>query len=297
MKMADSRRRVRLSFPQWQGAHDAVVRNLLPEVPLERGQFGYNLGSRLLEVIAPTEHLERICVPVSDVPGPFAVEEGIYARDVILHQLRAVVAKLQEEAPDEIVVVGGDCSVSVAPFAYLADRYRGDVAILWVDAHPDTSLPGMVNAGFHSMAVSALVGAGDPELIQSLPGHVPADRVLQVGTRSWYPDEIGNRDLLGVQSVAAAELRADPQVVVNWLEATGASHVLVHLDLDVLDGSALRSVMGPEPDGLMPDDVVGLLGVVQESARIVGLTVAEYVPRDALVLQDLLERLPLLGWK
>ena len=38
---------------------------------------------------------------------------------------------------DRIVTLGGECSVSVAPFAALARRHGDDQAILWIDSHPD----------------------------------------------------------------------------------------------------------------------------------------------------------------
>ena len=47
---------------------------------------------------------------------------------------------LQVSNPDKIVTLGGECSVSVDPFTYLAQKYKNDVALIWIDAHPDLSL-------------------------------------------------------------------------------------------------------------------------------------------------------------
>ena len=286
---------LRLSFPQWQGAHGPVVADLLPEVGLEAGQYGYHLGGRLLQTLAPTWDGPVAEVPVSTAPGPFEVDQGIYARSVVIDQLAGALGVLRSAAPDRVVVLGGECSVSVAPFSHLAARYPDDVALLWFDAHPDTTLPGMTNAGFHSMAVSTLVGVGDDTIVRMLPATFPTERVLEVGTRSWYPDEDESRRDLGIRTIGPQELGKRPAAVREWLASTGVSRAVVHIDLDVLDSTELSSVMGAEPGGLSREELVGLVTGLAEMTDIVGITIAEYVPRDALVLHHLLRRLPLLG--
>lgn len=293
--MPPTRSTLRLSFPQWQGAYGPVVADLVPEVGLADSQYGYHLGGRLLETLAPAWHGPVAEVPISTASGPFQVEVGIYARSVVVSQLAAALAVLRSADPDRVVVLGGECSVSVAPFSYLAARYPDDLALLWLDAHPDTTRPGMTNAGFHSMAVSTLVGVGDRDIVGMLPATIPAERVLQVGTRSWYPDEDESRRSLGIRAVGPRELRDHPQVVREWLTSLGVSRAVVHIDLDVLDSRELTSVMGAEPDGLDRQELIDLLADVAEVVDLVGVTVAEYVPRDALVLRNLLRRLPLLA--
>ena len=54
------------------------------------------------------------------------------------------------EQPNKIVTLGGECSVSVVPFTYLANKYKDDVAMIWIDAHPDITLPGDVYPGYHA---------------------------------------------------------------------------------------------------------------------------------------------------
>src|SRR5215208_4619864 len=47
-------------------------------------------------------------------------------------------------------------SVSVAPFSELARRYGEDLAIVWIDAHPDVGTPHSEYPGYHAMAVATL---------------------------------------------------------------------------------------------------------------------------------------------
>ena len=97
----------------------------------------------------------------------------------MLHQLRSALAIISEHKPERITTVGGECSVSMAPFSYFINRHGDDLAILWIDSHPDMATGKTAYPGFHAMVVSALTGHGDQELVQILPATTPP-----IGSRS-----------------------------------------------------------------------------------------------------------------
>lgn len=104
---------------------------------------------------------------------------------MIVKQSKAALDILNENKPDRIIILGGECSVSVVPFTYLAARYPNDVAIVWIDAHPDINLPYDDYKGYHAMALTACLGMGDEEIMNLLPGKFDASKTLIVGLRSW----------------------------------------------------------------------------------------------------------------
>jgi arginase family enzyme len=75
--------------------------------------------------------------------------------------------------------------VQWAPLSYLINKHGADLAILWIDSHPDMGTGGTAYPGFHAMVVSALTGHGDQELLQILPATTTADRVALVGLHDW----------------------------------------------------------------------------------------------------------------
>lgn len=91
------------------------------------------------------------------------------------------------------------------------------------------------------------------------------------------------------------------------MRKTGAKHVAVHFDLDVLDLNLFRSLTftqpgAPEPTeddiqaGLMTlPQVVALLSDVAKHVDVVGLGITEYMPWDAMALRKAFEELPLFG--
>jgi len=275
---------LRLLMPQWQGGGNR------PE---------YHLGGRLLAWLAPPSSAAFEEVPVDLRTEALAVESGIFAREVVLEQARAARRILERRRPDKVVVFGGECSVDFAPFAYLNERYDGDLALLWLDAHPDVATPegDERNVNFHAMVLSALLGIGDPEFVAEVAKPIDPDRVLYAGLRAAL-DELENlqkRFAIFILNVPAGQVEKDSSAVLDWLRQTGASHVAVHFDLDVLEPSDFSSTFFHDPQGLRPQTAVRLLADVSREFDVVGLGIAEYVPHDAILLADMLRRLPIVG--
>lgn len=283
---------VRLVWPQWQGAGPDVVAALVPEFPLETAQRGYSVGARVLDAILPASG-PTLVVPVTADDSGLAESGGVFAREAVIAQLGEAVALLQEHQPDRVVTLGGECSVSVAPFTYLASRYD-DLAVVWIDAHPDVGLPESEYAGYHAMAVSHILGRGDGDVLAELPAKVDASRVALVGLHSWTEDDFPRIEEWGLSTYSPTALADDLGRLSEWLEATGCRRVAVHLDVDAIDASFGTFGLAAEPGGLSPDTIAQIFELLSSRAEVVGVSVAEYVPRQAMAIHDLLSKLPLL---
>lgn len=284
---------IRLIYPQWQGGE---ITRWIPEVkdPAEAAR-GYYLGARLLNFLAPDSGQRTLTVPVTTDLVERTVTDGVLDRDAIAAQTRAAMDILRVERPDRIVTLGGECSVSVVPFTYLAERYGGDVAMVWIDAHPDITLPGDAYAGYHAMAVTACMGLGDGRIVSELPAKIDSDKILFVGLRDWEREEIVERQKrYGIRHLAPSEVRESSDAVRGWLNACGASKVVVHFDMDVLDPAEIIPAVGVVPDGMKMEEVVRVINDIAREKELVGLTVAEPMPRTAIRIKSMLERLPLL---
>jgi hypothetical protein len=135
---------LRLVWPQWQGAGAESVRTWLPEFPFEVARRGYAAGTAVLGAILPQHSGPTAVVPVELGDAGLANRDGIEAKDSILPQLAAALDVIRQYDPERIVTLGGECSVSVAPFAKLAERHGTDLAVLWIDPrhrHPGERVP------------------------------------------------------------------------------------------------------------------------------------------------------------
>jgi len=101
---------------------------------------------------------------------------------VVLDQLVAALRLIEQHQPERIVTLGGECSVSLGPFAALAGD---DLAVLWIDSLTPMLTPDTDHPGYHAMAVSALTGHGDPDVLAQPPATVPAERVALVGLHAF----------------------------------------------------------------------------------------------------------------
>jgi arginase len=198
---------LRLVWPQWQGGGTSSIREFASEFPLDAARRGYAVGSAVLEAILPPHDGPSPTVPVTMSDAGLEERGGVEAKTVILEQLAAALEIIDEHDPARITTLGGECSVSVAPFSELTRRYGDDLAILWIDSHPDVGTPQSKYLGYHAMAVAALTGHGDTDVLELLPATVSPDRVALVGLHSWSDDDLPNVAEWGIQSFSPDELR------------------------------------------------------------------------------------------
>ncbi len=286
---------LRLLMPQWQGGNNAA----------------YHFGAQLLSWLAPEHHGVTETVPVSppqDIleDDSLVLEEGLVARRALLEQIASAKTIIQQHQPERIVTLGGDCLVSLAPFAYLNQYYQGDVAVLWIDAHPDLNIPQHFSHG-HAMVLGNLLGEGDPDFVKHVELPFLARRVIYAGLSGGEPYEMAEIERLGLSSISSVELVESTDRLLNWFQNTGAKHLVIHLDLDVLDPHWFRSLLfaRPVPEGevalpgvphgkLRIETLLSMLGSLSKIADIVGITIAEHTPWDAIALKQMLEKLPLM---
>lgn len=288
---ADPTKTLRLLFPQWQGGNNP----------------SYHFGAQLLAWLAPSSDGPVEEVPVAKFDGtPLGVEDGITGRSVILDQARAARRLIDRHSPDRLIILGGDCLVDLAPFAYLNERYDGDLAVLWVDAHPDVATPDdMPNA--HAMVMGNLLGEGDADLTACVPRPIKASNLMYAGLGATTPSETAFITRHGLLAATPGDLADTSAPVLDWFKSTGARHLAIHLDLDVLDPTRFRSLLFADPrpgadsyegtakgEMTMPQ-IVRLLNDVAAVAHVVGLGVTEHMPWDALALKTMLNDLPLIG--
>ena len=286
---------LRLLWPQWQGAGTSSVRELASEFPFDVARRGYAVGSAVLEAILPPHDGPTATVPVTMSDDGLAERDGIEAKTVILAQLARALEIIGQYDPARIVTFGGECSVSVAPFSHLARRCGEDLAIVWIDSHPDVGTPQSQYPGYHAMAVAALTGRGDADVQALLPATVPPGRVALAGLHAWDEDDIPNVADWGIRSFSPGELRESTRPLLDWVAATGCSRAAIHFDVDTIDSNEIVLGLGAEPDGLTSAQVRRIVADLDGAADVVGLTVAEFIPRQVIHLQQILRAFPLIS--
>jgi arginase len=228
--------------------------------------------------------VETIAVPVSsnDVRP---VDGSIVSREALLKQLTAARSAIARHQPEAIATLGGDCLVDLAPIAYLSECYGDDLAVLWVDAHPDVMGPAQFHNA-HAHVLAMLMGEGDSDFVSAVRRPLNPCRILYVGLTETTPFETGFIDKHGLAHLSPDELAASAEPVLAWLRATGAKRVAVHFDVDLwippITTFCCSATRPPRrmrskawPEDVCACQVSGILNAVAAEADIVGLAIAE----------------------
>lgn len=269
----NSRLHLRLIWPQWQGAGSATVHELFADQPLDGARRGYVVGTKVLQAIIPNHDGPTAEVPVSMSDEGLPEHNGIEAKEAVLRQQEAALRIITEYRPRRITTLGGDCAVSIAPFSALAQTYGDDFAVIWIDSHPDIDTDKTEYQGFHAMAVSALMGHGDLEVVSQLPATVPASRIALVGIHDWTSaahEQTAKEWGLSVFSPEA--LRQDSTSLLEWLRKTGASKVAIHFDVDTIDADEVQLGLGYDRGGLTTEQAHRVVADVEGQAEVVAFS-------------------------
>jgi arginase len=250
-------------------------------VPMWQGSVSARAMSYADGAIAIQGDLPSAATIVVDVPveAGEALDTGV-RRYSAVRRVRELAEQALTQVPDWALTIGGDCSASLAAVAHASRRAGGDLAVLWLDAHPDLNTPDTSpSGGFGGMTLRAIAGEGAEGLALDDATRVPPARLVLGGIRAIDDEErrfIDEHDV----TVLTVEDLSDPTVAVAALEQTGATHVFVHIDLDVLDPSALAGLSYPMPFGIDAAALAALLRAVAARFPLAGAAIAGFAPRS-----------------
>lgn len=187
--------------------------------------------------------------------------------------------------PDWVLTVGGDCGVSLAAVENAAARHPDDLAVVWFDAHPDLNTAASSPSGvFGGMVLRAILGDGCDGLALR-EGTVPPSRVVLAGARDIDPGEEEFIAGHGIRCIEAGDV-STPDALVEAVRATGARHVYVHVDLDVLDPADVAGLANPVPFGIRVPDLVAAITALTQEFRVAGATLAGFSPASPDAADD-----------
>lgn len=230
-------------------------------VPLNFGasMAGVDLGPAALRIAKLPQRIAQLGYEVID-DGDLRIERPLHQpaageKAKYLNEVRTVCEDLsrfvrEALAADELpIVVGGDHSIAIGSIAGVAthfrerERERGEIGLIWFDAHADMNTPETSPSGnIHGMPLAVALGRG-PQSLTDLGGFAP-----KIDAR--FCAHIGGRDLdageralikeLGMRFFTMREIdeRGMGPCVDEALRIAGAApagRYHVTFDVDVLD--------------------------------------------------------------
>lgn len=252
--------------PQWQGSGSSRAMRLVDGADAIRGDL-------------PTASTHSVVVPLEAGDAEGSGVQRLSSIAIVRDRLISELALIDGVA----ITIGGDCSVELGAIPRVADR---DAAVVWFDAHPDLNTPESSGShAFHGMILRTLLGEGPAALVPAQP--LDPARVVLAGARSFDAAEDAYVAERGIRTISAGDV--SPDSLIAAVEATGASTVYLHIDLDVLDPADLSGVGHPEPFGVRATVLVDTIRALLARFPLAGAGITEFAPASP---DDAVEDLP-----
>ncbi|GGK88492.1 arginase [Salinibacterium xinjiangense] len=250
--------------PQWQGSGSSRAMRLVDGAEAIRGDLPM---SSTVVVDVPLE--------AGDAQGT-----GVHRLSSIM-LVRDRLAKVLRETTGTPITIGGDCGVELAAISHATQS--PDVAIVWFDAHPDLNTSASSPSGaFTGMVLRTLLGEGVDQLVPAAA--VDPSRVILAGARSFDPAEDSFIAEHNIRCIESDDL--DTETLVAAVEATGATSVYLHIDLDVIDSADFTGLGYPEPFGVTAATLVETLKGLLARFPLAGAGVTEFAPASVAAAAD-----------
>ncbi|WP_302226012.1 hypothetical protein [Veillonella magna] len=155
------------------------------------------------------------------------------------------------------------------------------------------------------MVWANLMHRGDPVVQTTVAHPFTAEDIVYIGLQPLTKEEVPRMTELGIAyTIQGAELLSN-DVIQQWITAHGFTALAVHWDLDVLHPDSFHSLYFNEPGvprftgsshGMYSlEQVTDTLRAIQDMANIVGVTIAKYLPWDAIRLRQSLGQLSIFS--
>lgn len=253
--------------PQWQGSGSSRAMRLVDGAEAIRGDLP---AASTFSVNVPLEAGDELGTGIHRAGSLRLVHE----------RTLAVLA----ETGGWAITIGGDCGVSLAAIGHANELAKGDMAVVWLDAHPDLNTPESSPSGiFNGMVLRALTGEGVEGLVPRRP--IDPAKIVLAGARAFDAGEAEFIAHHGTPVISAEEL-ATPDALVAAIEATGANSVYLHIDVDVLDPGEIDGVGNPVPFGVKGAALTGLVKAVKARFALAGASLVEFAPASPAAAVD-----------
>jgi len=181
-------------------------------------------------------------------------------------------------------VLGGDHTCAGGTWTGVARTLRGELGLVWIDAHMDSHTPATSHTGrLHGMPLAWLLGQDDDPLYGLASGVLEPRHVCLVGVRSYEPEEDERLRRLGVRVVFMDEIRnrGIDAVLDEALDiaTAGTAGFGVSIDLDVVTPEEAPNVGTPVKGGVSSAALAQALEEIAGRPGLAAVELVEYSPR------------------
>lgn len=204
----------------------------------------------------------------------------------INHELALRTADMVSENK-KFCVLGGDhsCAIGTWSGVHAAMHTKGDLGLVWVDAHMDSHTPETSPSGrVHGMPVAVLLGHGEKSLTSILNANpkIKPENLCLIGVRSYEEGEAALLKKLKVKIYFMDEVKRRGfvpvlQEAVEQVKKNTYAYGLT-VDLDSLDPDEAPGVDVPEEGGIHVAELKQGLQLLMGDPQLIATEIVEFDP-------------------
>lgn len=188
-------------------------------------------------------------------------------------------------AGQKFITLGGDHSAAIGSWSGIANAIKGDLGLIWFDAHMDAhTFQTSATNNIHGMPLACLLGHGEPALTQILSkqAKLKPENVVLIGIRSYEAGEetllkklgikifyMKDIERLGLETVMQEAL----SIVTKNTTAFGIS-----IDLDGFDPKDAPGTGTAEENGVSATEFLKHFSSITTRQKFTGMDVVEFSP-------------------
>lgn len=205
---------------------------------------------------------------------------NIIGYEDILKQTADAKQILENEKPDRLLTIGGGCDADVASLAYMNERYKGDLTVLWFDAHGDMNAPEESSTGLFYGMPARLLMQPEYSFTSLISRPVLPSQWIQIGGRDFDRTEVDFMQKYGITRISASLFEEKLELLLSEIRGKGNRHIYIHFDLDVLDPLEWRATPLPVEGGITKSRMNEALNRIATENLCVGMGIYEYAPAE-----------------
>ena len=169
------------------------------------------------------------------------------------------------------VILGGDHSISYPNISAVAEALpKGSLGVVHFDTHADTALENWDVQWSHGTPFRHLVDNG----------HIPGERLIQVGLRGYWPDPdewkwMRDSGIRWHRMEQIIEKGIDAVMKSVLYELGDAQHLFISVDIDSLDPAFAPGTGTPEPGGMSTRELLRAVRRLTTERGLAGMDVVE----------------------
>jgi len=266
---------MKIYFPQWQGSGN-----------------GKNIEPGAKAILNYINDSEFINIPLSEIPAGKNGEKKHHINnyEAITEQLIRLKNNIENNQPDFIKTIGGDCGLEIVPVSYLNQKYP-NLGVIWFDAHADINKPcDSPSCNFHGMPLRTLLGEGEAKMNPLLFSTIQASQIHYVGLRDIDKTEQKRIDKGNIY----APIKTDSNDLVQTIKSKNITNVYLHFDFDCLEPQDYSKTYYQVPNGVTIKEAERCIKALQDNFTVVGSSVLEsitVIPSELKPIEKIIDEL------